>query len=502
MSSIRVQLGGKSFEIETEPGAALLAALRTFGFTLPAACGGRGKCGKCRVSVNGISRLACRVIPNDGDIVVLPESGGGRILTETPEIMFSPAEATGLAAAVDLGTTTIAARIYDLENARELKTVTAWNAQAAYGADVISRIQYTTDNPKGLEELSHIARTQVCNMISDALGRHGKSISELRRIVLAGNTVMQHIFACLSVKGIAVAPFTPETLFSSDFEDKLLSAPLYYAPCVAGYVGGDITAGIMSTGLHQKSGQNLLLDVGTNGEIVLGGKNGFHCCAVASGPAFEGAGISCGMAAVDGAVSHVRYNGGFLFDTIGGQTAKGLCGSGLIDLIAVLTEQGCVDEGGRLLPPEDAPEKMRRYLSRDENGNGVFRLTGDICLTAQDVRNLQLAKAAVAAGIKVLLDNACIGETDLDAVYLAGGFGSYADTENAMKIGMLPRISPEKLHNIGNTALAGASMAAVDPKMIERMRNIARNCDYTELSGRSDFAETFMKNMSFENLQR
>ncbi len=502
MSSIRVQLGGKSFEIETEPGVTLLAALRASGFTLPAVCGGRGKCGKCRVSVNGISRLACRVIPNDGDIVVLTESGGGRILTETPKIIFSPAEATGLAAAVDLGTTTIAARIYDLVNGRELKTVTAWNAQAAYGADVISRIQYTTDNPKGLEELSHIARTQVCNMISDALSRYGKPVSELRHIVLVGNTVMQHIFACLPVKGIAVAPFTPETLFSADFKDKLLSAPLHYAPCISGYVGGDITAGVMSTKLYQKSGQNLLLDVGTNGEMVLGGKNGFRCCAVASGPAFEGAGISCGMAAVDGAVSHVRYNGGFLFDTIGGQTAKGICGSGLIDLIAVLTELGCIDEGGRLLPPEDAPEKMRRYVSRDENGNGVFRLTGDICLTAQDVRNLQLAKAAVAAGIKVLLDNAGINETDLNAVYLAGGFGSYVDTANAMKIGMLPRISPEKLHNIGNTALAGASMAAVDPKMIERMRSIARNCDYIELTGRSDFAEAFTKNMSFENLQR
>ena len=258
----------------------------------------------------------------------------------------------------------------------------------------------------------------------------------------------------------------------------------------------------MSAGLNQKAGRSLLLDVGTNGEMVLGGKDGFRCCAVASGPAFEGAGISCGMAAIDGAISHVRYNGGFLFDIIGAQTANGLCGSGLIDLVAVLTEQGCIDEGGRLLPPEDAPEKMRRYLSRDENGNGIFRLTGDICLTAQDVRNLQLAKAAVAAGIRVLLDNAGIDGSDLDAVYLAGGFGSYVDTASAMRIGMLPRISPEKLHNIGNTALAGASMTAIDPKRIENMRNIARNCDYIELSGRSDFAEAFTQNMSFENLQR
>ncbi len=497
MSSVRVLLGSKSFIIDVENGATLLAALRAAGFTLPAACGGRGKCGKCRVSVNGVSRLACRVIPNDGDEVILPESSGGRILTETPEILLNPSEKAGCAAAVDLGTTTIAVRVYDLETGRELKTVSAWNAQAAYGGDVISRIQYTMENSEGLEELSRIVRTQVGDMIKDVLTQCGKVESELQHIVLAGNTTMQHIFAKLPVKGIALAPFKPETLFPYGFNDTLLSVPLYYAPCVAGYVGGDITAGIMATRLHEKSGQSLFLDIGTNGEMALGGRDGFHCCAVASGPAFEGAGISCGMAAVDGAISHVRYNNGFLFDIIGNETAKGLCGSGLIDLIAVLTELGCIDESGRLLPPEDAPDKLRRYLSRDENGNGIFHLTGDVFLNAQDVRNLQLAKAAVAAGIKVLLDKAGMCIDDLDAVYLAGGFGSYIDTESAMKIGMLPRISAAKLHNPGNTALAGASMAAVNLNKLECMQEIADRCNYIELSGRADFAAAFTDNISF-----
>ena len=497
MSSVRVQLGSKSFIIDVENGSTLLTALRAAGFTLPAACGGRGKCGKCRVSVNGVSRLACRVIPNDGDEVILPESSGGRILTETPEILLNPGEKTGCAAAVDLGTTTIAVRVYDLEAGRELKTVSAWNAQAAYGGDVISRMQYTMENSEGLEELSRIVRTQVGNMIKDVLMQCGKVESELQHIVLAGNTTMQHIFAKLPVKGIALAPFKPETLFPYGFNDTLLSVPLYYAPCVAGYVGGDITAGIMAAGLHEKAGQSLFLDIGTNGEMALGGKDGFHCCAVASGPAFEGAGISCGMAAVDGAISHVRYNNGFLFEIIGNETAKGLCGSGLIDLIAVLTELGCIDESGRLLPPEDVPDKLRRYLSRDENGNGIFHLTRDVFLNAQDVRNLQLAKAAVAAGIKVLLDKAGMSIDDLDAVYLAGGFGSYIDTESAMKIGMLPRISAAKLHNPGNTALAGASMAAVNLNKLECMQDIADRCNYIELSGRADFAAAFTDNISF-----
>lgn len=218
---------------------------------------------------------------------------------------------SGLAAAVDLGTTTVAVRLYELAGGRELKTISAWNAQAAYGGDVISRIQYTMETPNGLNELSRIIRAQVEDMISRALEDCGKSKSELRHTVLVGNTVMQHIFASLPVEGIARAPFKPETLFEIDCNDVLLGAPLHYAPCVAGYVGGDITAGLLSSGLYKKPGRSLFLDIGTNGEMVLGGSDGFACCAVASGPAFEGAGISCGMAAVDGAVSHVRYDGGF-----------------------------------------------------------------------------------------------------------------------------------------------------------------------------------------------
>lgn len=497
MSSVRVLLGGKSFDIKTEGGETLLSALRRSGFTLPAACGGRGKCGKCRVGVNSVSRLACRVVPNDGDVVTLPEKSGDRILTQTPEIVSCAGKMSGLAAAVDLGTTTVAVRIYELADGREERTLSAWNAQAAYGGDVISRIQYTMDTPDGLQELSRIIRAQVEDMINRALEDCGKSKSELRHTVLVGNTVMQHIFASLPVEGIARAPFKPETLFEDDRSDSLLGAPLHYAPCVAGYVGGDITAGLLSSGLYKDPGRSLFLDIGTNGEMALGGSGGFACCAVASGPAFEGAGISCGMAAVDGAVSHVRYDGGFLYDVIGGKAACGLCGSGLIDLAAVLIDCGCIDEGGRLLSPEEAPEKMRRYLTRDENGNGVFHLTREVYLTAQDVRNLQLAKAAVAAGIDVLLAAKGMKSSDIDGLYLAGGFGSYVDTESAMKIGMLPRIEKDKLHSIGNTALAGAAMMALDPEKRGAVRQLTHDCSYIELSGRADFAAAFAENMSF-----
>ena len=497
MSSIRVLLGGKSFDIEAEAGSPLLSALRKNGFTLPAACGGRGKCGKCRVEINGVQRLACRAAVSDGDEVRLPEGSGGRILTQTPDIGYAGGKMSGCAAAVDLGTTTVAVRLYDLATGREEATISAWNAQAAYGGDVISRIQHTTDCPDGLDELSRIIRGQAEDMISSALSGCGRDKSELRHTVLAGNTVMQHIFARLPVQSIALAPFTPYTLFDGGSGDTLLGAPLYFAPCVAGYVGGDITAGLLASGLCEKDGRYLFLDIGTNGEMALGGKSGFRCCAVASGPAFEGAGISCGMAAIDGAVSHVRYDGGFLYDLIGSGSPRGLCGSGLIDLVAVLLTLGCIDEGGRLLPPEEAPEKMRWYLRRDENGNGIFRLTHEVYLTAQDVRSLQLAKAAVAAGIRVLLDADGMSADELDGVYLAGGFGSYLDPVSAVRIGMLPDISSGKLRNPGNTALAGASMAALDPERLGEMKSIAQSCDYIELSGRADFADAFAGSMTF-----
>lgn len=497
VSSIRVLLGGKTFELEAEGGESLLAVLRSAGFTLPAACGGRGKCGKCRVRINGVSRLACKAIPCDGDEIILPENAGGIILTQTPTIAHVSGYESGCAAAVDLGTTTVAVRIYDLKSGRELKTASAWNAQASYGADVISRIQYTMDNFSGLDRLTEIIRGQAEELIRQALSDCGRQVQDLRRTVLVGNTVMQHIFAHLPVHGIALAPFKPETLFSADVCDTLLGAPLYYAPCVAGYVGGDITAGLLASQLHEAHERALFLDIGTNGEMVIGGKGGFHCCAVASGPAFEGAGISCGMAAVEGAVSHVRYDKGFLYDIIGGGPAKGLCGSGLIDLIAVLVRLGCIDEGGRLLPPDEVPENVRRYLTCDDNGNGLFRLTDDVYLSAQDVRNLQLAKSAVAAGISVLLDAVGIKADELEGVYLAGGFGSFVDPASAAAIGMLPDIGSDKLHCCGNTALAGASIMALDSNRISAVRDLAERCNYIELSGRADFAAAFTENMAF-----
>ncbi len=501
MSSIEVSCGGKVHTVSVNDGETLLAALRKAGFSIPAACGGRGKCGKCRVKLNNVARLACKVIPSDGDIVELPEAAGGTILTDTACITAPGSAQSGIAAAVDLGTTTVAVRIYDLKNAAELKTLSAWNKQAAYGGDVISRIRYTMDEPDGLRELSGIIRRQTEDLILAAIADCGRDKSELHSVFLAGNTVMQHIFAGLPVRSIATAPFKPETLFLAPTGDTLLGAELNYSPCVAGYVGGDITAGLLASKLCAAEGSSLFLDIGTNGEMALVSGGKVSCCAVASGPAFEGAGISCGMPALTGAVSHVRYDRGFLYDVIGAVEPRGICGSGLIDLAAALLRLGCIDPGGRLLPPELAPEKVRRYIRPDGQGNGVFYLTENVYLTAADVRSLQLAKAAVAGGIEVLLARQGIGTADLTRVCLAGGFGNYIDPKSAMVIGMLPELPTDKLRSLGNTSLAGASMAAVDPECRRELRSCAEKCEYIELSGLREFTEAFTDNMTFDTTE-
>ena len=234
--------------------------------------------------------------------------------------------------------------------------------------------------------------------------------------------------------------------------------------------------------------------------MALGGMDGFTCCAVAAGPAFEGAGIACGMLGVDGAVSRVRYSGAFKMNVIGGGEAAGLCGSGLIDLTALLLRLGVIDEGGRLLPPEDAPEAFRRYLTRDENGCGVFHLTDRVYLTAADVRALQLAKAAVAAGVQILLAQQGLTLSALDGLYLSGGFGMYLDPASAAAIGMLPRLPAAKLHSVGNAALSGAAQLALRGDM-SAADGIVNRLTYLELSGRPDFADAFAKNIPLRPMQ-
>jgi len=490
MAEMRIRAGAREWTVNAESGERLLDVLRRAGVQLPAPCGGLGKCGKCRAELDGVNVLCCRTQVTGDCTVTLDEQRGGAILTDGTEIA-AHGGGTGLGAALDLGTTTLALRLYDLSTGACLGQQTAWNAQAVYGADVITRTQYCMEHPEGTETLSRAVRQQLDRMLK-ALGTETEALSSL---FVAGNTIMQHLFAGISPASIAVAPFRPQTLF-----DKPNTGRVLYAPCVAGYVGGDITAGLLASGLYEKPGRRLFLDIGTNGEMALGGRDGFLCCAVASGPAFEGAGISCGMTGTTGAISHVREKDGALcLEVIGGGEARGICGSGLLDLAALLCRERVISASGLLLPPEEAPKKWAAHLGADEDGNGVFYLTPDrrVYLTARDVRQLQLAKAAVAAGIRVLLKKSGVDAAELDGLCIAGGFGSFLDPQSAVGIGMLPSALADKTITLGNASLAGAGMALTDENARARLCDIQRACRYIELSGDADFNDEYPEQMYF-----
>ena len=499
MSRILARQGDRYFELWAEKGEILLEALRRGGLELSAPCGGNGKCGKCRVEIESDGSLervlSCRYRVAEDISVYLPEHWGGSICDRGDKVYIthSPGR-SGLGAALDIGTTTLAMELFDLSDGRELGTGSAWNCQAAFGADVISRCQYVMEH----EVLRDGIRAQALSMAAGLAEKAGRAGEPLKELYIAGNTVMEHIFMGLSPAGLAVTPFRAETLFTGGEPVSIEGIQCFASPCAAAYVGGDVMAGLLSSQLWQRDGLNLFLDIGTNGEMALGGSKGFVCCSVASGPAFEGAGIDCGMASMDGAVSDVKWNGqGFDKKVIGGGESGGLCGSGLISLLALLLELGAVDGTGRMLPPEEAPDKLRPWLSEDENGNGCFHLTERVYLSAGDVRQLQLAKAAVAAGIEVLMESMGVKAEEIDRVYIAGGFGSHLDTGAAAAIGMLPGELAEKTEVLGNSALSGAAMALLDVESRARLDEIQAKCRYIELSGNARFNRAFPMHMMF-----
>lgn len=498
MSTLFIIHGSAKTTVKCEKGTLLMEALRRAGAAPASPCGGRGTCGKCVVTISDEEGprkvLACRTYVTGDCYVTVPVDNGDVTWNDTMGTAgyyggTAPGR-EGLGLAVDLGTTTVAVKLYDLSSGKLLGIKSEWNAQKPYGADVITRIQYCMDNEDGLGLLSDEVRRQIRKMAGFLCMKKSREPGDIKEVFLCGNTVMQHIFAGISPNSIASVPYEPETLFDDGNPQKILSAGTYLAPCVAGYVGGDITCGLLGSGLWEKSGKNLFIDVGTNGEMALGGKDGFVSCAVACGPAFEGAGIACGMQALDGAISKVRVNCGVLeFDVIGGGSAKGICGSGLLDLVACLLELGAINKRGKLDPASP--------LVVGKGADARINLTedGSVYLCQKDVRQLQLAKAAVAAGIKVLLAEEGLKVSDLDGLYLAGGFGNRLDPISAAKIGMLP--SELEVHTVGNSALAGAEDSLLDPRLRQALISIKNNCRYIELSTSSSFSEEYINQLNF-----
>lgn len=495
MSSITLKSKSASRTFDFNEGENLLSVLQRNAVTVSAPCGGNGKCGKCKVNIvrpgGEESVLACKTPAEDNMTVLVGEPEGAAVCDSFEyENSDYGADGAGFGIAVDLGTTTVAAALTELSSGKILRKTSAMNAQSVYGADVISRTQYTIENENGLDILCGTVNAQI-NRMADELCKDCGIDRAATKLFIAGNTIMQHICASLPPKSIAAAPFTPVTLFAGS--DK-------YSPCVSGYVGGDITAGMLAVGLHNTKELSLFVDLGTNGEMAIGNAEGIVCCSVASGPAFEGADITCGMAGTTGAINHISFSDGeFVFTTIGDAEPRGICGSGIIELTACLLRLGIIDASGYLQPPEEVDDDFGELLGEDEDGNGIVYITKDksVFFTARDVRRIQLAKAAVAAGIEILMQEIGASPEDVRTIYLVGGFGTYIDVKSAVEIGMLPGGTLEKVKSVGNSSLAGAVLALCSSRAAGELSGIPALCRYVELSGDKRFNDLFADNMAF-----
>lgn len=401
-----------------------------------------------------------------------------------------------LGAAFDIGTTTIAAYLLDLETGEELASGSAVNPQVSFGADVIQRSNHALTN--GEEELTQCVRREADSLLGQLCERAGVSRFDVYQISMVGNSCMHHLFLGFSPDSMVHAPYQPavrEGLILPAGEcgfTAALSAELFFLPLIAGFVGADTIGGLLATGLGQETSLSLLIDIGTNGELVIGNKERRIACSTAAGPALEGAKISCGMRGTQGAVEHVDLeDGGLRCQVIGGGPAQGICGSGLIDGIAALLKLGAMDESGKLCGDGKVDGSEVYWLIRPEQGQkGVF-------LSQKDIREVQLAKGAIAAGIHLLAEAMGVSLNQIDRVYLAGAFGTYLNPESACAIGLIPRECKEKLIPVGNAAGEGAKRVLLQAGAWEDAAKLADKTEFLELASLPQFQDAFVDELEF-----
>lgn len=388
--------------------------------------------------------------------------------------------------AIDVGTTTLVVELVDLNNGKSLDFATANNSQMKYGADIVSRITYAFQDPQNLSRLNQTIIKSLSSMIHKLLKKNKINSSQVYDLVLAGNTAMNHLVAGVPVSSLAVSPYF--AVFSQlpampahDLGFKINpSGKAYIVPNIKSFVGGDISAGIMASDLINQNGNTLFVDLGTNGEIVL--KTGKKCIATstAAGPAFEGMNISSGMLALPGAIYKAEKKQKLKLFTIGDAAPKGICGTGLIDLIAILLKQGKISSSGQIFAK-----------------NGKITLAPNISILQKDVREIQLAVAAIKSGIALMLQKYRLKKEDLDRIFIAGAFGNYLNIPNSQILGLLPDIDPTKIEFIGNSALAGAKAILLSLPMQQKTGPMTKKIQYISLATDPHFQDCFIKALEF-----
>jgi uncharacterized 2Fe-2S/4Fe-4S cluster protein (DUF4445 family) len=530
-TTLTVYVDDKKIELPIRIGETVLNVLLDSGVVdVYSPCGGNGLCGKCLVKVIGDDpcplhldevrllseeqlhhhlRLSCRMVLStaaDLSISLVDQKNCAKVVSSFQEKgdvdqqkrSFPP---SSYGFAIDIGTTTLVVYCVSLQTGEIIDHRSALNPQASYGGDVITRIEYLREHPQGLTLLHDTIVRKLSSLMREM--REVYKIQEecVKEIVMVGNPTMIHILARKDPSGIAVAPFTPA--FSSRLEMDAVEigcvefskAKIILPGLVSAYIGSDITVGLSASHILRSNKTALYIDIGTNGEIVLFHEGEIYCCSSAAGPAFEGASISQGIGAVKGAIDRVWLDesGDVKYSTIDGGAAIGICGSAVIDIVALLLSLGLVDETGAM---DKEHPLAGRYLTISDD-KVAFPITEAICFTDRDVREVQLAKAAIAAGCEVLLHENHLDVSSLDSVIIAGGFGSFIHIEKARRIGMLPPISLDKISAIGNAAGKGALQVLLIEGEDEQVEEIRTRSQYIELSTSKLFNELFIEQMMF-----
>ena len=431
---------------------------------------------------------------------------------------IEPGDTTGrrYGIAFDIGTTTVVGAILNLADGAEPARASRLNAQVVYGEDAISRIKHAIEQPDGLRDLTSAIRGVVNEIIAEACALAGIEPNDLYEAVFVGNTTMSHLFLGLNPYGLSRIPFVPVTsaavaLCAADAGIGINPrGVLYVLPNIAGFVGSDTVGVMLACSFLEPGPPRLAVDVGTNGELALRKDGVMTVCSTAAGPALEGAALTCGMRAASGAIEHVSFSDSAVeCDVIGGVPAVGLCGSGIIDLLAELLDAGFVDRLGRLLTPGElagsAPEFLLDRIATIEDqpafvvsrGEGAPGKARDVVLTQRDIRQIQLAKGAISAGIDLILKEMSLAPDDLDEILLAGAFGNYIRKRSARRIGLLPAVPENRIRFVGNAASTGAKMALLSSAVREDADRIRHETKHIELAALPEFMNTFMEHMLF-----
>jgi len=524
--------------ISIHAGATLLEAAGQAGIILNTVCGGQGICKKCVVNLrrkaspsgepDSEAVLACQYHIESDVTVTIPTTSRffeQKILTEGTRAKaqgrldvwekYKDVAEKIFGLAVDIGTTTVVAKLVNMKEGSCLATQAELNPQSRYGDDVVSRIAYAQSDDKSAE--LHKAITNCINKLISQLCKQAHIKPEhIYEVCVVGNTTMNHIFLRFPVAQLGQAPYRAFSIEAHNRQPNELglsinsAGNIYTVENIAGFVGSDITAVALAADIDSADEMTLIVDIGTNGEIVLGTGDKLYAASCAAGPALEGARIGCGSRASEGAIEAVVINedeDDINLDVIGSQPPHSICGSGLIDAVAVLLELGLVETSGRLLKPKQITAKLsKNILSRitEHNNQPAFvlaerRATSDerLLLTQQDIREVQLAKAAIRTGIKLLQKKIGLKDNAIKQILLAGAFGNYIRRESALRIGLLPDVPAERIRFIGNAACSGAQMLLLSQQLRKQAGELTRKIKYVEIAHEKEFQDVIADSMTF-----